>query len=79
MTFKDLPEEPACWPGPSAGTGTSDNYCRWFSAPAWGPAGWMYAKNNFTVSVLFNGFPYSVTHWQQFNDFCDGGVYYYSQ
>lgn len=39
----------------------------------------MYAKNNFTVSVLFNGFSYSVTHWQQFNDFCDGGVYYYSQ
>jgi hypothetical protein len=39
----------------------------------------MSAKNNVTVSVLFNGFPCGVTHWQQFNDSCDGGVYYYSR
>ena len=36
----------------------------------------MYARL-LTVTALFRGFPFTVHHWQQFNDTADGGAYYY--
>lgn len=70
-------DQPACWQGPTALTSTTDNFCRWFDTPAKGRSGVMYAKNDFTVTVLFRGFPFTAHHWQQFNDTADGGAYYY--
>lgn len=71
-------EPPACWPGSAAGTSTNDIYCRWFSAPARGRHGRMYAKNRFSVSIIFRGFPITITHWQQYTDTADGGAYYFA-
>jgi hypothetical protein len=70
-------DQPACWQGTTALTSTTDNFCRWFDTPAKGRRGVMYAKNDFTVAVIFRGFPFTVHHWQQFNDTADGGVYYH--
>ncbi len=70
-------DQPACWQGSTALTSTTDNFCRWFDTPAKGRSGVMYAKNDFTVTVLFRGFPFTAHHWQQFNDTADGGAYYY--
>jgi hypothetical protein len=70
-------DQPACWQGTTALTSTTDNFCRWFDTPAKGRRGVMYAKNDFTVTVIFRGFPFTVHHWQQFNDTADGGVYYH--
>jgi hypothetical protein len=70
-------DQPACWQGTTALTSTADNFCRWFDTPATGRTGVMYAKNDFTVTALFKGFPFTAHHWQQFNDTADGGAYYY--
>lgn len=70
-------DKPACWQGPTVLTSTTDNFCRWFDTPAKGRSGVMYAKNDFTVTAFFSGFPLTAHHWQQFNDTADGGVYYY--